>query len=123
MSRIDSSAVGRMMLIKVGLGASKTRAMFELMDCHRLTTDERLGLEIFFATHFSSGPRIGEDSAARDRSHTGDSARAVGFGITACMEPTIETRWEASPHLGQPRTACETMTRCHLFPRRIEPWF
>ena len=83
MSRIDSSAVGRMMLINVGLGASKTRAMFELMDCHRLTTDERLGLEIFFATHFSSGPRIGEDSAARDRSHTGDSARAVGFGITA----------------------------------------
>jgi hypothetical protein len=67
MPRIDSSAVGGMMLNKVGLATSKTRAMFELMDCHRLTTDERLG-----------------------------------FGITAYMEPTLETRWEASPHLGHP---------------------
>jgi len=91
-----------MMLNKVGLGRSKIDAMLELMDCYRLTTDERLGLEIFFAAHFSSGPRIGEDSAAGDRSHTGDSARAVRLGITAYMEPTLETRWEASPHLGQP---------------------
>jgi hypothetical protein len=100
MSHSDSSAVGTM-LIKVGLGASKARAMFELMDCHRLTTDERLGLEIFFATHFQFGAKNWRDSAARDRSRTGDSARAVGFGITAYMEPTLETRREGSPHLAQ----------------------
>jgi hypothetical protein len=82
-----------MMLNKVGLGTSEPRAMFELMDCQRWTTDEHLGWEIFVARHVSSGAEL-EDSAAAIR------FEPSALGITAHMDPTLETRWEANPHLG-----------------------
>lgn len=58
------------MLNEVGLGRSKTSAMFELMDCPRLTTDERPGPGNFLRCAFEFGGQELEKTAQQEIDHT-----------------------------------------------------